>query len=74
MAYRIMTRNDWYKFMLKNAKASSDLFSEDNLIKMWNSKSKGYEFVIAIGSETEPMIYSVDYFNNKLISWKGECI
>lgn len=71
--YRIITKEDYRKFILNNISACSiSSKTNEHIENMWSKLSEGYNFAIAVGKEDEPMFYSVDYFNEHVLQGKSK--
>lgn len=69
--YKVVTRDDYIRYILNSMNASS-MGREivPRIVEEWNRIRKGYNFVILVGNEEEPMIYSVDYFDKNILGVK----
>ena len=68
MEYTIVTFDRFVEIHLSNT--LSDEYSIDIIKRIednWDSIRNGYNFVIAVGDYTNPMFYSVPYFNNNIV-------
>ncbi|HBJ2609712.1 TPA: hypothetical protein LA750_001665 [Clostridium botulinum] len=66
--YRIITKEEYKKIRLNsvsNACICKGIIKE--IDKNWNALRRGYDFVIAVGREEKPMLYSEPYFNKNIL-------
>lgn len=64
--FKIFTKEDHKRYMLKDAEASKVDRQLKLANKMWNEISKGYNFIIGVG-KNDMMFYSVEYFSNEVL-------
>ncbi|MGX7745682.1 hypothetical protein [Rhodopseudomonas parapalustris] len=69
--YKIFTKDDYVRYNLSALKAcEQDSNIVDNIINLWDKISKGYNFIIGVGINTDLMFYSVEYFNDNVLGQK----
>lgn len=71
--YRIITKEEYKKIRLNSVSALSickGMIKE--IDKDWDRLRKGYDFVIAVGIEGDCMLYSVEYFNERVLNSKNK--
>lgn len=67
--YKIFTKDDYIKYNLSDKKAE---FISKEYIKIlndeWNKLRKDFNFIVGVGEENNLMFFSVEYFNNNILS------